>query len=237
MSRLGSQLYAGARMPIVWQSYRRERLGVPPLYMQVNPQQVQFQQGKRIQRQDTIGGTTFFHFTNRRGQNNDILTLQISGTTGNIDPRSYYGQTGQPQAEGVGDAIVQILGPSSGGLSGVLNTVIGEVDRTKARENLLAWMSFYQLSLEPIQDADTGKPNLVTMSYISPLFPKPVKFTGFFMNAVQFSETAADPFQRQWSVQFTVQRTDPSLDTVVDYFALQMVDETTLQRVREMLGF
>src|SRR3990167_9157847 len=115
MSRLSrlTQGISTPRVPIVWQSAMRARSNTPPLYMTINPQQVQFQQAKRIQRQDTIGGTTFFHFSNRRGQNNDLLTLQISGTTGNIDPRL--------SGPGLGETAMEVLGAPSGGLLGAIS--------------------------------------------------------------------------------------------------------------------
>ena len=198
------------RVPIIWQSARRARLHVPPLMMKINPSQIQFQQNKRIQKQDTIGGTTYFHFSNKNGQNNDILTLQISGTTGNIDPR----------------AIQKEVGPILG--------VDLTTDRTGAKDKLMAWASFYQLTLEPILDIETGKPNLVTMTYASALFPKQISMLGFFMNVLQFSETAQEPFQRQWSVQFVVQRTDPPLDEIVDFLSRHIIDSNGLNRLAAM---
>jgi hypothetical protein len=180
--------------------------------MLINPQQVQFQQTKRIQKQDVVGGTVYFHFSNRRGQNNDILTLSLSGTTGNIDPRAIQKQIGR--------------------IAGIDATT----DRTGAKDHLLAWLQFYKLTLDPIIDLELGRPNLVTMTYASPLFPKPISFFGFFMNVLQFSETAQEPFQKQWSVQFVAQRTDPPLDRLVDYVQEYLVSSTALERVRSALN-
>lgn len=200
------------RVPIVWQSTWRDNRGVPPIMMKINPQQVQFQQGKRIQKQDTIGGVTYFHFSNQNGQNNDILILSISGTTGNIDPRSIQRQVGQ------------VFGADL------------TFDKTGALEKLKAWASFYQLTLEPIVDLETGRPNLVTLTYASTLFPKPIMFIGFFMNVLQFTETAQEPFQRQWNVQFIVQRTDPGLDTIVDYLGEHIIDSRGLNRLASIVN-
>lgn len=196
------------RQPVVWQSQMRADRNEPALLMRINPQQVQFQQGKRIQKQDTVSGSTYFHFSNTRGQNNDILTLQLSGTTGNIDPR----------------AIQRHIGKTS--------LADFSTDKTGALDNLRAWVSFYQLTLEPIVDLSTGRPNLVTMQYASSLFPKPISFIGFFGSVLQFTEMASEPFQRQWSVPFIVNRTEPALDTIVRYLAEQVADTSTLDRLR-----
>jgi hypothetical protein len=214
-SMLKSTLTAGpdntTRVPIVWQSSMNARNGVAPLRMIINPQQVQFAQTKRIQKQDVIGGTVYFHFSNERGQNNDILTLSLSGTTGNIDPRAIQRQIGR------------VLGADL------------TYDRTGAKDHLLAWLRFYQLTLDPIVDLEHGVPNLVTMTYASALFPKQVKFTGFFMNVLQFSESAQEPFQRQWSVQFTVQSTDPPLDEMAKFVSDYVFSQSSLERVKNAL--
>lgn len=55
--------------------------------MELNPKSVSFEQPKRYVRQDTIRGTVFHHFTNDKGQNNDLLTIKFEGNTGNISSR------------------------------------------------------------------------------------------------------------------------------------------------------
>lgn len=60
---------------------------MPIITMEVNPSSVEFDQPKRYSRQDTMNGTVFHHFTNSKGQNNDILTLRFRGNTGNISRR------------------------------------------------------------------------------------------------------------------------------------------------------
>jgi hypothetical protein len=197
------------RVGVQWQSSKRAREGVSPITMQINPNQVQFQQNKRIQKQDTINGTVYFHFSNQFGQNNDILTLTISGTTGNIDPRAFDRQV--------------VSGPD----------ITIDLDRTGAKNKVLAWASLYQMTLEPILDIDAGRPNLVTMMYASTLFPKPISFTGFFNNVMQFTESAQDPFQRQWSLQFVVQRTEPSLSEFSKYIQQNILSR---QDARNIFG-
>ena len=53
--------------------------------MAVNPSSVKWNQPKRWVKRDTMGGSVFFHFTDRGGHNNDVLTLSFSGNTGNIN--------------------------------------------------------------------------------------------------------------------------------------------------------
>jgi len=59
------------------------------ILLAVNPKSVQFQQPKRFTKKDTRNGSVFFHFTNSQGQNNDILTMNFQGNTGNLDMRAY----------------------------------------------------------------------------------------------------------------------------------------------------
>lgn len=59
----------------------------PYITMAINPKSVTFTQPKRISERAVRNGTVFFHFTNSKGQNNDILKLRFQGSTGNIDPR------------------------------------------------------------------------------------------------------------------------------------------------------
>jgi len=212
---LKSTLTAGPdshnRVAVIWQSDLNARLERPPLRMTINPQNVQFQQTKRIQKQDTVGGTTYFHFSNARGQNNDILMLSLSGTTGNIDPRAFQRQIGR------------VLGVD-------LST-----DRTGAKDHLIAWLQFYEMTLAPIVDLELGIPNLVTMTYASAIFPKQVKFRGFFQNVLQFAETAQEPFQRQWNVQFVVQSTEPHLDEIAGFVSDYIFSRSSIERVKSAL--
>jgi len=56
--------------------------------MLVNPSSIQWTQPKRVVPVNTQGGTVFFHFGDKDGRDNDILTLTFRGSTGNIDPRA-----------------------------------------------------------------------------------------------------------------------------------------------------
>src|SRR5271169_6063883 len=53
--------------------------------MSINPNSVRFNQAKRISSaKRTIGGTTFFHWSDKNGRNLDPLILTIAGETGTI---------------------------------------------------------------------------------------------------------------------------------------------------------
>lgn len=52
--------------------------------MLLNPKTISFKQPKRYTRQDTMNGSIIHHFTNSKGQNNDLLTISMQGNTGNI---------------------------------------------------------------------------------------------------------------------------------------------------------
>lgn len=70
----------------------------PLVIMQINPRQIEFDQPKRYVRQDTQAGSVFHHFTDSKGQNNDILTIRMRGTTGNINRLSHRTQEAQKAA-------------------------------------------------------------------------------------------------------------------------------------------
>jgi len=76
--------------------------GVWPLEriaLAVNPRTVVFSQGKRISEKKTRTGSVFFHFTNTKNQNNDILRLTFSGNTGNMDRRGAQRNPSDPGAQ------------------------------------------------------------------------------------------------------------------------------------------
>jgi len=93
---------------------------MPFITMAVNPKSVQFSQPKRHVKVDTRDGSVFFHFTNRKGQNNDILTMSFSGYTGNID------------------------------LRGSLTDPLDKERDTGALNKLKVWHNLYQLTREPM---------------------------------------------------------------------------------------
>lgn len=92
--------------------------------MAVNPKSVAFEQPKRWKKKDIRDGSVFFHFTNKKGQNNDILTISFRGNTGNIDLR---GSIAEP---------------------------LGGANDTGALNKLRVWHNLYQLTREPMLIGD-----------------------------------------------------------------------------------
>lgn len=151
---------------------------LPAIVMQLNPNSIEFDQPKRYTRQDTQKGTVFHHFTNDKGQNNDILTIRFQGNTGNIWRRGRDLE-----------------------------------DRDKAIQRLKTWHNLYQLTREPVLLSD-GTANVFYVSYVSPLFPVPINFEGFFSSVLKFSENARKPNSRDYSMEFIVRATNPDMNTV-----------------------
>lgn len=164
-------------------SYYNLYYSMPEIRMVINPKSVQFSQPKRWTKKDTRDGSVFFHFTNRKGQNNDILTMSFQGNTGNIDLRN---DLTLPREQG-----------------------------TPGLSKLKTWHNLYQLTREPMLLPDNSL-NAFTITYNSQLLPVPIKFTGFFNQVLEFTESADKPNSRDYSFEFTVTSTTPDLD---DYIA------------------
>ena len=154
--------------------------------MRLNPKSVKWTQSKRITKKDTRNGSTYFHFNNTAGQNNDILTLAFAGNTGNLDAR---GSIPVPASPGSGTP------PNA----------------TDAQLKLLVWHNLYLMTREPMLLAD-GSDNVITVLYRSALFSSPLTMNGFFQKVMEFEESAAKPNSRDYSFEFTVTSTSPDLD-------------------------
>lgn len=166
---------------------------VPRIVMELNPNNIEFEQPKRYTRQDTQRGTVFHHFTNSQGQNNDVLTIKFAGNTGNIARRGRSG-----------DEIV---------------------DRAVTR--LKIWHDLYQLTREPVILTD-GTFNTMYVSYVSPLFPVVIQFSGFWTHVLRFSENAKKPSSRDYTMEFVVKETFPDMNTISDLILDQVVQEASL---------
>jgi hypothetical protein len=196
---------------------------LPEIVMAINPKSVSFDQPKRFSKKDTRNGSVFFHFTNSKGQNNDILTMRFQGSTGNIDLRGDRSGVG---ASGAGGALrAASEGSASEGSANldVSATLTGEGNG--ALQKLIVWHNLYLLSREPLLLAD-GTENIFKISYISPLLPTTIDFTGFFNEVLSFTETAEKPHSRDYSFSFIVTSTDPDLDTLLDVLTTSL-DQTT----------
>lgn len=150
----------------------------------INPRSVSFIQGKRIQRRDVRDGSVFFHFTDKDGRDNDILELELSGTTGNVDLR--------------GDAFPL---PATDSIEARRKLDVFYQLWTLTREpriiapNLVNRMS--------INMRTTLFPGLSGIS-----------FFGFFSEVLRFEQSADKPHSVDWSMRFTVQFTSPSIDDI-----------------------
>jgi hypothetical protein len=159
--------------------------------MGINPASIEFRQPKRIAKVDTREGSVYFHFSNSRGQNHDILVLAFRGSTGNIDLRG-----------SLRDRQLGILLPTKGTDTGAL-------------QKLIAWQNLYQLTREPTILPD-GTVNKIYITYTSLLFPHSFEFIGFFNEVLNFTESGESPFARDYSFEFTVTETSPDLDDLLE---------------------
>lgn len=162
---------------------------MPVIGMAVNPSSVTFTQTKRWTKKDTRQGSVYFHFTNEQGQNNDVLTIQFKGNTGNIDLR---GTVGNPD--------LSIDQNAQGFDNGAL-------------QKFLCFHNLYLLTREPMLLND-GTENTFTIGYQSGLFPE-IIFNGFFSKVLEFDENGEKPNSRDYSFEFIVKSSFPSLDTVL----------------------
>jgi hypothetical protein len=180
---------------------------MPTISMAVNPNSVKFSQPKRWTKRDTREGSVFFHFTNSKGQNNDILTLSFAGNTGNIDARGSQGDPNQAPSNAQQETS---------------NASIGSGD-TGAVNKLIVWHNLYLLSREPMLLPD-GTENIISVSYRSALFAlaQEIIFNGFFTKVVEFDESGTKPNSRNYSFEITVTSTFPDLDDVLSILGAQM---------------
>jgi hypothetical protein len=172
--------------------------------MAVNPKSVRFSQPKRFKRTDTREGSVFFHFSNSKGQNNDILTISFAGNTGNIDLRGTLGdlETQQQDIEreiAAGGSPVESAnrGPDTGALN-----------------KLFVWQNLYALTREAMIIGDTLE-NVFTITYGSAVLPITIDFHGFFNQVMNWEDSGEKPNSRDYDFEFTVTSTSPDLDDYI----------------------
>jgi len=162
---------------------------MPVIAMAVNPSSVTFNQPKRWTKKDTRQCSVYFHFTNTRGQNNDVLTMGFKGNTGNIDLR---GTVGNPDLS---------IDQNTQGFD------------TGALQKYLCFHNLYALTREPML-LDDGTQNVFTIGYQSGVFPEMI-FDGFFSKVLEFEENGEKPNSRDYYFEFIVRNTYPLLDQVL----------------------
>ena len=169
---------------------------VPPdngamIAMAVNPQSIRWDQPKRFAKKDTQTGSLFLFFSDQAGENNDILTLTISGTSGNIDTKSMNNADSNASDYA-----------------------------SQNSQKLIIWHRLYNLTRQPMFYTDNQGityQNNFYIIYRTILIPFELRFIGFFSKVLEFSENATDPFKRDFTMQFTVTTTDPPLSDLVRF--------------------
>ena len=160
--------------------------------MAINPQSIRWDQPKRFVKKDTQTGALFLFFADNAGENNDILTLTINGTSGNIDTRAFANIDKSAQAYA-----------------------------TQNAKKLITWHKLYQLTRQPmfytVSSEGVSYQNNFYIIYRTLLMPFELRLTGFFSKVLEFTENAADPFKRDFSMQFTVTSTNPPLSDLVRF--------------------
>ncbi len=192
LAQLGLGAFVGAfdvRGELTGKSGTLAKVGISDavIKMAVNPDTMQFSQGKRISRRDTMEGSTFYHFTNSADQNNDILEVSFSGNTGNINTR----------------------------VSPMDLIATGAAEKLRRWHDLMNLTREGMLLNEQntgIANIAAGIPNQFFITYRTLLFPVQITLVGFFSKVLDFTESADSPNSSRYSMNFTVTDTYPKLE-------------------------
>lgn len=182
----------------------------PVIQMAVNPHSVKWSQPKRFTKKDTMQGSVFFHFTNSADQNNDILTLQFTGRTGNINTNVNF-----LEALAIGSNLKLKIWHDLYHLS---------------REGMLLNKDNTGANIPP------GIRNEFFISYRTMLMPVPLTLIGFFNTPLEFTEDASDPFNRTYNFGFTVTNTSPLLDDLASKLGSVLVTNNAVSTVTQTIA-
>jgi hypothetical protein len=209
------------RIPMHFTNSYRELRGIPGISLSMNPTSVSFRRPKRISERKTQGGSTFFHWTDSSGRNNDIMTMDFRGQTGNINlrraARLKYNTYGSERVNWLNEKIndFEDLASSTDHLMSPAPT--GADKDMSGATKLVKFWDLYKLTTEPLLDPTTGIPISSVIYYASPLFGNMyVKFYGHFNSALEFEDTADSPFNKMWSFGFTVTSSQPNLNQIYE---------------------
>lgn len=234
----GNQVLPDIRAAGLWTFSSTQRLyfGQGPVTMALNPSSVRHSRAKRLQKVDTMDGSTFTHFLNRRGRNDDLLKLEFRGNTGNIDLR------GSVSTEDDLAAAAGVFGQRGTAADVQLNSQLD----TGAMNKLVTFHRLKALSQEPIvfaaQSLETTESTELTtvqveneflIQYISPIYPSNVLLSGIFAQSVQFEENAESPFDVDYSFEFWVTQAYPSEDEFLQL--LETVSPQALLRASQQI--
>lgn len=205
------------RVPFIFTSDQRIKNQYPPVRMKMNPESVTFTQAKRITRRDTQSGAVFFHWTNVKGRNNDVINVSFAGTTGNINLR-----TGMQRNSGslkVSEGIKQLRDfmKSQTKQAGL------DVENMAGASKLVNFWNLYSLTREPVVDPVFGYQNKFYFMYSSPILGNAmVQFIGHFDRVLEFTDDAANPFSKSYSFSFVATESIPSMDDIYRYISLAL---------------
>jgi hypothetical protein len=177
------------------------------LQLGVNPENVKFDQTKRITSSQVKDGRVYFFWSSGPGEQNlDVLELTIRGKSGSILNRV----ASKGYSQGIGED--RILNPPKGAIN------------TKHKK----WMKLYAMTREAAYPVElSGEFNFAHIEYVSPLFPegKDIEFTGHFADPLRFDEDAARPFLIDYTFKFVVHKTTPDLDVLLEKAETILVDK------------
>jgi len=210
----------GLRVPFYLTSSLRKSQQQKGVSLAVNPSNVSFRSTKRITKKDTQGGSVFVHWTNRLGRNNDILQIEFTGQTGNINLRRGGYKKGNPINEMAGRVYKSVdwlkekqAEAEAGGLAVGVEQA-GSAKKMAGAYKLANFHNLHSLTREPVRDPLSGAPVYYYIVYSSPLFGNTmVTFIGHFDRPLEFTDSAdPSPFNAQYSFGFTAQNSYPSFD-------------------------
>ena len=209
----------GPRIPMLLTCSEWMDNGYPAIALRINPHNVAFKQPKRVTKRNTQGGTVYMHWSDENGSNNDVLELDFSGRTGNINLR----RNEQVRLSKAGAALQDVANWLTGA-----SPEDADKYKNQGGGKLYTWARLYQLTRMPMLNRQTKRQNLFHILYRSPLFPRPILFIGFFNNVLNFTETAENPYLVEWSFNFVVQYTVPDLDGISDYLVQVLANNVQL---------
>lgn len=214
------------RVPFYLYSDYRMINGITGVTMQMNPQNVDFRQGKRITRKDTQRGAIFFHWTDDQGKNNDILEIEFSGQTGNINlNRGSYTRTewGARLSEATDWLNDKLMGSYSENTPNSQKAPAAVDTNVSGAGKLLGLWDLYRLTAEPVRDTRTGRPLFAHISYTSPMMANSIiTFSGHFSRVLDINDNASDPFSKKYTFGFTVLSSDPPIDELYQVITQQL---------------
>jgi hypothetical protein len=205
------------RVPFVFTSDQRIQKEIPPVRMKMNPESVTFSQAKRITRRDTQAGAVFFHWTNAKGRNNDVINVNFSGSTGNISLR-----TGAQNLTVLGDTIRSLNDKirSFTQQEGLDIATLGGASK------IVNFWNLYSLTAEPVLDPTSNFNNRFYFMYTSPLLGNAmITFIGHFDKVLEFTDDANNPFSKNYTFSFVATETIPSMDDIFKYVSASIGDQ------------